>query len=101
MMWAISALRSSALLGMHPTLRQTPPQYFFSTTATFLPSWDARIAATFIYIDLPAAFGQERGEQGAGEAGTDDGEVTSAVHALLPRQESTSRTNRSTSACVL
>ena len=46
MMWAISALRRSALLGMQPTLRQTPPQYFFSTTATFLPSWAARIAAT-------------------------------------------------------
>ena len=24
---------------MQPTLRQTPPQYCFSTTATFLPSW--------------------------------------------------------------
>ena len=29
-----SALRSSALDGMQPTLRQTPPQYCFSTTAT-------------------------------------------------------------------
>ena len=45
-MWAISAFRRSALLGMQPTLRQTPPQYCFSTTATFLPSCDARIAAT-------------------------------------------------------
>ncbi len=43
---ASSAFFSSALLGMQPTLRQTPPQYCFSTTATFLPSWDARIAAT-------------------------------------------------------
>ncbi len=42
----ISALLIRALLGMQPTLRQTPPQYFFSTTATFLPSCDARIAAT-------------------------------------------------------
>ena len=33
MMWAISALRSSALDGMQPTLRQTPPQYFSSTIA--------------------------------------------------------------------
>ena len=46
MMWAISALRSSALEGMHPTLRQTPPQYFSSTIPTLLPSWAARIAAT-------------------------------------------------------
>ena len=45
-MWAISALRSSALEGMHPTLRHTPPQYFFSTTATDLPSCEARMAAT-------------------------------------------------------
>ena len=41
-----SALRSSALDGMQPTLRQTPPQYLLSTTATDLPSWAARIAAT-------------------------------------------------------
>ena len=46
MMCAISALRSSAFDGMHPTLRQTPPQYFSSTTATDLPSWAARMAAT-------------------------------------------------------
>ena len=32
-MCASSALRSSALEGMQPTLRQTPPQYFSSTTA--------------------------------------------------------------------
>src|SRR6478609_4765203 len=46
-MWAISALRSSALEGMQPTLRQTPPQYFSSTTATVCPSCAARIAATY------------------------------------------------------
>ena len=46
-MCASSALRSSAFDGMHPTLRQTPPQYFSSMTATFLPSWAARIAATY------------------------------------------------------
>ena len=46
MMCAISALRSSAFDGMQPTLRQTPPQYFSSTTATDLPSWAARMAAT-------------------------------------------------------
>ena len=44
--WASSALRSSAFDGMQPTLRHTPPQYFFSITATDLPSWAARIAAT-------------------------------------------------------
>ena len=44
--WASSAFFSSALEGMQPTLRQTPPQYFSSTTATFWPSWAARIAAT-------------------------------------------------------
>ncbi len=32
--WASSALRSSALEGMHPTFRHTPPQYCFSITAT-------------------------------------------------------------------
>ena len=45
-MWASSALRSSALVGMQPTLRQTPPQYFSSMIAVFRPSWAARIAAT-------------------------------------------------------
>ena len=44
--WDSSALRSSALDGMQPTLRQTPPQYWLSTTATDLPSWAARMAAT-------------------------------------------------------
>ncbi len=44
--WASSAFLSSALDGMHPTLRHTPPQYFFSTTATDLPSCAARMAAT-------------------------------------------------------
>src|SRR5690349_21600088 len=42
-----SALRSSALDGMHPTLRQTPPQYLDSTTAALRPSCEARIAATY------------------------------------------------------
>ena len=38
---------SSALEGMQPTLRQVPPKGArFSTTATFMPSWAARIAAT-------------------------------------------------------
>src|SRR3954454_12498224 len=45
--WASSALRSRALEGMQPTLRQTPPQYLDSTTATLLPSWAARMAATY------------------------------------------------------
>ena len=44
--WASSALRSSALDGMQPTLRHTPPQYFSSTTATLRPSCEARMAAT-------------------------------------------------------
>src|SRR5918911_735276 len=46
-MCASSALRSSALEGMQPTLRQTPPQYLSSTTATRLPSCEARMAATY------------------------------------------------------
>ena len=46
-MWASSALRSSALVGMQPTLRQTPPQYFFSMIAVYSPSWAARMAATY------------------------------------------------------
>ena len=43
---ASSAFLSRAFDGMQPTLRQTPPQYLASTTATFWPSWEARIAAT-------------------------------------------------------
>lgn len=46
-MCASSALRSKALVGMQPTFRQTPPQYLASTTATRLPSWAARMAATY------------------------------------------------------
>lgn len=45
-MCANSAFRNRALVGMQPTFRQTPPQYFSSTTATRLPSWAARMAAT-------------------------------------------------------
>ncbi len=45
-MWASSALRRSAFDGMQPTFRQTPPQYFSSMMAVFLPSCAARIAAT-------------------------------------------------------
>ena len=49
--WPASSNRcedcSSALDGMQPTLRQVPPKVArFSTTATFRPSWLARIAAT-------------------------------------------------------
>ena len=36
--WASSAFRSSALEGMQPTFRQTPPQYFSSMTAADRPS---------------------------------------------------------------
>ena len=44
--WAISALRSNDLVGMQPTLLQTPPQYFSSMIAVFSPSWAERTAAT-------------------------------------------------------
>ena len=37
-MWASSALRSRALVGMQPTFRQTPPQYFSSMIAVDSPS---------------------------------------------------------------
>jgi hypothetical protein len=38
---------SSALEGMQPTFRQVPPWVArFSTTATFMPSWAARMAQT-------------------------------------------------------
>src|SRR5690625_4732455 len=46
-MCATSAFFNRDLDGIQPTLRQTPPQYCFSTTAVFRPSWDARIAATY------------------------------------------------------
>src|SRR2546422_5868290 len=42
-----SALRSSALVGMQPQLRQTPPGRSSSTAATDSPSWAQRIAATY------------------------------------------------------
>src|SRR5687767_2077821 len=48
-----SALRSSAFEGMQPTFRQTPPQYCFSTTATFRPSCAARMAATYPPVPAP------------------------------------------------
>src|SRR5699024_12404723 len=41
---ATSAFLSSALDGIQPTFKHTPPQYCFSTTATFLPSCAARMA---------------------------------------------------------
>jgi len=44
--WAISDVRSSALVGMQPQLRQIPPSCSRSTTAVLRPSWAARIAAT-------------------------------------------------------
>jgi hypothetical protein len=34
----------SALDGMQPTLRHTPPQYCFSTTSVRTPSWPSRMA---------------------------------------------------------
>jgi len=45
--WNFSEAWSSALDGMHPTLRQVPPSVArFSTQATFMPSCAARIAQT-------------------------------------------------------
>src|SRR5258708_22912085 len=43
----ISALRSSALVGMQPQFRQTPPGRSSSTVATDNPSWAARMAETY------------------------------------------------------
>ena len=37
----------SALEGMQPQFRQTPPSDSFSTSAVFLPSWASRMAATY------------------------------------------------------
>src|SRR5581483_193617 len=42
-----STTASSALLGMHPQFRQTPPSSWFSTTVTRAPNWAARMAATY------------------------------------------------------
>src|SRR5262245_16065495 len=48
------ACSSSALVGMHPQIRHVPPSAFcFSTTATFRPSCDARIAATYPPVPAP------------------------------------------------
>jgi hypothetical protein len=43
---ATSAARSTAFAGMHAMFRQRPPMNSFSTTAVFMPSCAARIAAT-------------------------------------------------------
>ncbi len=44
----ISDACNSAFDGMQPILRQVPPSVsFFSTTATFMPSWAARMAQTY------------------------------------------------------
>src|SRR6185295_17806644 len=42
-----SAFRRSALVGMQPQLRQTPPGRSSSTVATESPSWAQRMAATY------------------------------------------------------
>ena len=45
--WARSEAWISALDGMHPSLRQTPPRVAsLSTRITSLPSWASRMAAT-------------------------------------------------------
>ena len=41
-----SATRSTALAGMHASLRQRPPTLPFSITAVFIPSCAPRMAAT-------------------------------------------------------
>ena len=63
-MCASSALRSSALDGMQPTLRQTPPQYFFSTMAA-----------------LAELGGADRGDVPTG-AGTEHDDVIVICHAV-------------------
>src|SRR3954471_24910458 len=45
--WLISLVRSSALVGIQPQFRQMPPRCSRSTTAVFMPSCAARIAATY------------------------------------------------------
>src|SRR5919198_3544831 len=42
-----SATRRIAFAGMQASFRQRPPTSPFSTTAVFIPSWAARIAATY------------------------------------------------------
>ncbi len=42
-----SAFLSKALVGIQPQFRHIPPSSAFSTNATFIPSWAARIAATY------------------------------------------------------
>src|SRR5687768_2895005 len=45
--WSTSALRRSALVGMQPQFRQTPPGRSSSTAATERPSCAHRMAATY------------------------------------------------------
>src|SRR5262249_37478331 len=47
MRWYTSALRNSAFVGIQPQFRQIPPRASRSTSATCMPSWAARIAATY------------------------------------------------------
>src|SRR5688572_20610997 len=48
------ACSSRALVGMQPQMRQVPPSAFCrSTTATFFPSCDARMAATYPPVPAP------------------------------------------------
>ena len=42
-----SAARNSAFVGIHPQFRQIPPRCSRSITTAFMPSWAARIAATY------------------------------------------------------
>ena len=55
-----SALVRSALVGMQPMLRQTPPRWRSSTHATFIPSCAARIAATYPPGPLPTTIRSKR-----------------------------------------
>ena len=46
-LWTRPEAAISALDGMQPQLRQTPPQYSFSTQRVLIPSWPSRMAATY------------------------------------------------------
>src|SRR5690606_7240154 len=61
----------------------------------------ARVAAAFEDVDLPAPAGEQGGEQGPGQAGTDDGQARPGLHACPVRQASTPRTKRRMSAWLL
>src|SRR3954469_3414989 len=88
---ASPALRSRALVGIQPTFRQTPPQYFSSTTATRLPSWAARMAATYPPGPAPSTTTSKRSPCSSMDGSFPLGRPASHESRLVPDRTTCSR----------